>query len=337
VLAGVDTAAAMLVKYWSIFLIAGLAIAAVTDSRRSAYFRSPAPWLTVAVAALLLAPHLAWVVTHNFAPFHYALSAHPLRGNAIVSSLIFIAGALGYIVAPIIFTLIAAQPGIATLKDTVWPAEPDRRIVVIAFAAPFLLAVLTAISLHARIGALWTMSGMTMLPVVLLSSPLLKFSRQAAVRLFALAVIFPLLMVAVSPGVAALIHRIGVPANASAYRLIARAVQRAWYRHTNQPLRNVGSYGAIVGGIVFYLDDQLSTFDIVVPSSTPSINEERIATEGIAIICPEPEAGCIAAMNTYAARYAAGAIETVYLAPRHFGVLDWPAQYQILIIPPVSR
>ncbi len=43
VLAGAGAAAAMLGKYWSIFLLAGLAIAAVTDPRRSAYLRSPAP------------------------------------------------------------------------------------------------------------------------------------------------------------------------------------------------------------------------------------------------------------------------------------------------------
>ncbi len=41
-------------------------------------------------------------------------------------------------------------------------------------------------------------------------------------------------------------------------------------------------------------------------------------------------------LNAYAARYATGPIETVYLARRHFGVLDRPVQYQILIIPPGS-
>jgi hypothetical protein len=178
---------------------------------------------------------------------------------------------------------------------------------------------------------------MTLLPVALLSSPRLTVSRQAAVRLLALAVGFPLLMAAVSPGVATVIHRLGVPDYASHYRLIARTVQRAWRAHTNQPLRIVGSYDTIVNGIVFYLDDQPSTFDIVAPAQTPTVNEDRIAREGMAIVCPEPETVCVAAMNAYAARYAAGPIETVYLARRHFGVLDRPVQYQILIIPPESH
>lgn len=337
-LAGVGAAAAMLGKYWSIFLLAGLAIAAVTDSRRGAYLRSPAPWLTLAVAALLFAPHLAWVLTHNFVPFYYALNTHPsTRENAIASGFVFIVGALGYIAAPTVLTLIAARPGMTALKDTIWPAEADRRIVVIAFAAPFVLAALTGVLLQVRIGALWTMSGMTLLPVALLSSPLLTISRQAAIRLLALAIVFPLLMVAVSPGVATVIHRLGVPEYASHYRLIAGAVERSWRAHTKQPLRIVGSYDTIINGIVFYLDDQPSTFDIVTPALTPAIDDNRIARDGIAIVCPEPEAACVTAMNDYAARHAVGPIETVYLARRHFGALGRPVQYKILIIPPQPR
>ncbi len=337
-LAGAGAAAAMLGKYWSIFLLAGLAIAAVADSRRGAYLRSPAPWVTVAVFTLLFAPHVVWVVAHNLGPFHYALAAHPSTfANAIGSGFIFIVGALGYIAAPIVFTLIAAQPGMTALKDTLWPTAAERRMIVIAFAAPFLLAALTGILLQARVGALWTMSGMTLLPVVLLSSPQLTVSRRAAVRLLALAVVFPLLMVAVSPGVATVFHRLGVPNYASHYRLIARTVERAWRAHTDQPLRIVGSYETIVNGIVFYLDDRPATFDIVAPTRTPTVNKDRIARDGMAIVCPEPETICVTAMHAYAERYAAGPIEIVYLARRHFGVLDRPVQYQILIIPPESH
>lgn len=152
VLAGAGAAAAMLGKYWSIFLLAGFAIAALTDSRRSAYLRSPAPWVTVAVFTLLFAPHLVWVVAHNLAPFHYALAKHSSTFvNAIGSSFIFIVGTLGYIAAPIVFTLIAGRPGMTALKDTLWPAEAERRMIVIAFAAPFLLSALTGILLQVRV------------------------------------------------------------------------------------------------------------------------------------------------------------------------------------------
>src|SRR5262249_15220225 len=67
-LAGLGAAAAMYGKYWSVFLLLGLGIAALADRRRAAYFRSPAPWVTIAVGALALAPHAAWLIANDFAP-----------------------------------------------------------------------------------------------------------------------------------------------------------------------------------------------------------------------------------------------------------------------------
>src|ERR1019366_10280832 len=75
-LAGVGAAACMLGKYWSVFLLAGLAIAALVDKRRAGYFRSAAPWITVAVGLIVLAPHLIWLYRHDFAPFGYAMTVH---------------------------------------------------------------------------------------------------------------------------------------------------------------------------------------------------------------------------------------------------------------------
>src|SRR5262249_48233538 len=75
-LAGLAAAAAMYGKYWSVFLLIGLGIAALADPRRAAYFRSPAPWVTIAVGALALAPHAAWLIANDFAPFSYAIVLH---------------------------------------------------------------------------------------------------------------------------------------------------------------------------------------------------------------------------------------------------------------------
>src|SRR6185369_8072324 len=46
VLAGLAAAAAMLSKYWSVFLIAALALTALFHAKRAGYFRSRAPWVT---------------------------------------------------------------------------------------------------------------------------------------------------------------------------------------------------------------------------------------------------------------------------------------------------
>src|SRR5438128_3899461 len=73
-LAGLFAAAAMYGKYWSIVLLLGLGVAALSDRRRAVYFSSAVPWVTIAVGTLALAPHLAWLIAKDFAPFSYAVT-----------------------------------------------------------------------------------------------------------------------------------------------------------------------------------------------------------------------------------------------------------------------
>ena len=71
-IAGGAAAAAMLTKYWSIFLIIGFVVAALAHLRRLDYLRSPAPWASVVVGALIMAPNIVSLVDYDFQPFRYA-------------------------------------------------------------------------------------------------------------------------------------------------------------------------------------------------------------------------------------------------------------------------
>jgi 4-amino-4-deoxy-L-arabinose transferase-like glycosyltransferase len=276
VLTGIAAATAMLAKYWSITLLAGLGIAALSDPRRAAYFSSPAPYVTLAVGTVLLTPNVYWLMSHAFMPFSYAMEAHSgTSAFALFSALIFTGNGLAYGVAAIILCALATWPSWAAIRDTLWPTEPERRTLAIAFAAPFAFAVLIAALLTVAIESIWVTPGMTLLPIVLLSSPLVAISRLAAVRLLALAVVFPLFMLAVSPLIALGLHLNGVPEKGSDYRAVAEAVERVWRAHTDQPLRIVGST-TLVNGIVFYFKDQPSTLDIDNPKVTPWVGVDRI-------------------------------------------------------------
>ena len=175
---------------------------------------------------------------------------------------------------------------------------------------------------------------MTLLPVVLLSSPLLAVQRAAAIRLVAMAIIFPLIMVAASPAIAVVIHRYALQNNyGTHYRQIAQAVAQAWRQQTDAPLRIVGSFRTVVDGSNPYFPTRPATYAITSPERTPWVDEDRIRREGIAIVCPAPEIACVQVMNAYAARYGAK-VEVVTLARRYFGTDDAPVRYQIAIIPP---
>ena len=229
--------------------------------------------------------------------------------------------------------MLATRPGWAAIRDTLWPSEPERRTLVIAFAAPFLFAVLIAVLLTVAIESIWVTPAMTLLPIVLLSSPLVAISRLAAVRLLALALVFPLIMLAVSPLIALGVHLSGAPNYASDYRAVAEAVERVWRAHTDKPLRIVGST-TFVDGFVFYFKDQPSTFDIDNPKMTPWVDDDRIRREGAAIVCPETEAFCMLALGGYAAHFPVVADEDAVVSRRFFGFATPPERYEIIVIPP---
>lgn len=200
-LAGAGAAAAMLGKYWSIFLIAGLVVAALIDKRRGAYFRSAAPWITVAVGLVAIAPHLVWLYQHHFEPFAYAMVVHGEKpfGATVVGALGYLAGSAGYVAIPVIIALIAARPSRTALADMMWPAETDRRLAAAAFWGPLLLPVVGALASGTDITSLWSMSAWTLLPVLLLSPPAMTISGVDTRRLLAFAVALPLIMLIASP------------------------------------------------------------------------------------------------------------------------------------------
>ena len=195
-LAGLAAALSMYGKYWSVFLIAGLVVAALVDRRRAAYFRSPAPWITVAVGLLVMAPHLSWLIDSHFAPFTYAMTVHGEKSFAVAarSTLGYLGGSLGYDALPLVIVLaMVRRPRL--LAEAAWPHDDDRRLVAAAFWAPLLLPVVAAIAGRTEITSLWSMSAWTLLPLLLLSPPTITLRPIDTERLLGLAVAVPLVFV----------------------------------------------------------------------------------------------------------------------------------------------
>ena len=336
VLAGLAAAASMLGKYWSIVLLLGLGLAALADRRRAAYFRSSAPWATIAVGLLGLSPHITWLYDNGFTPFTYAMETHPgTLADSLRSGLAYVAGAAAYAAVPVGLAALAAwPPSFAGLRDAVWPAAPERRLAVLAFALPLALPILLAVAAHEQVISLWSIGSMTLLPVVLLSSPLVTVPKFAVRRTLALAIAFPLIALALSPLIAVAIHRQGVPNYATHYSGLAKAVEKAWAETTDRPLRFLGSYNNLLYGVLFYLPDRVSPLEIVEPRVTPWIDEAEVARAGIALVCPVEETGCLKAMEERAAGGPAGRRTEVAITRRYFGTDDDPDRFVIVTVRP---
>jgi 4-amino-4-deoxy-L-arabinose transferase-like glycosyltransferase len=339
-LAGVAAAAAMLAKYWAVVLLLSMVIAALSDPRRKSYLASASPYVTVAAGVAVLSPHLAWLWQHNFESFGYALESHPgTRIESLVSGFGYAAGALGYAVIPIAFTAVAARPAPAAIADMLWPQEDGdnglrRRLAVLVFFLPLLLPAFLAVISSEKVVSLWAFGGMTLLPVVLLSSPQIVIPRIAAIRILGFAVVFPFLALLAAPVVAVVTHINGVPNYSSQYSLIADAAGRFWHETTGRPVRLVGSHDNVMNGSVFYFPDRPSTFDFQNPKLTPWADDARVARDGALLYCPVVEKGCMERMNRRAATAKESRRTEVDISRTFLGIPGPVTRYAIVAILP---
>ena len=71
-LLGFAIGAALWAKYFVVVLAAPLALFLLFDRDARKALATPGPWIALAVALLVMAPHLLWLVHNDFLPFAYA-------------------------------------------------------------------------------------------------------------------------------------------------------------------------------------------------------------------------------------------------------------------------
>jgi 4-amino-4-deoxy-L-arabinose transferase-like glycosyltransferase len=331
VLAGLGAAACMLGKYWSVFLLAGLIVAALIDRRRGAYFRSAAPWITVAVGAAALSSHLVWLVQHHFAPFSYAIGIHGEKpfGATLVSALGYLGGSVGYVAVPLIVVAIMARAKPAALAGMAWPADTERRLAASAFWAPLLLPVVGAVAGRTEITSLWSMPAWTLLPVLLLSPPAVTVREVDTRRLLIAAAAVPLVMLLAAPVIATIAQRQG-PAPASAQApLLAQQVESLWHQMTPQPLRFVGGETDLAYGVITYAPERPRAL-----SDMPQPSAEALKQSGMVLVCFADDSGCRRAAEARASGVAGSRTIVSDITRGFLGYLGKPQRYTIVIVPP---
>jgi hypothetical protein len=325
-LAGFGAALTMLAKYWSVFLLVGLVVAALIDRRRAGYFRSPAPWITVAVGLIAMAPHLYWLQTHDFAPFSYAIGIHgdkPLVGT-VTAALGYLGGSLGYIALPVILVLAVARPNRATLADMVWPRDDDRRLAAAAFWLPFLLPVVGAIASGTEITSLWSMPAWTLLPVLLLSPAAVTWRDLDSRRVLLTAMALPLAMLIAAPVIAIMAQRAGPPPAAAQAALLAAQVENQWRSVALTPLRFVGGDEDLAYGVAAYAADKPRALPQMMPPA------DDLKRDGMALVCFSGETIC----KNAAAQYPGSLLVESTILRNFWGFAGKPQRYTIVIVPP---
>ncbi len=150
---GLAAAAAMLVKYWSIFLLAAMALAVLFDRRRDAFVRSRAPWIGAAVFLVLTVPHLVWLVNNHFPPLNW-IGVRRTADSVFdffrsLSEYSF--GTIGYAAPAVILVALVIRPSGEAVRDSWFVMEPARRPATLLFWTPLLLPIAVAVIKHTNL------------------------------------------------------------------------------------------------------------------------------------------------------------------------------------------
>lgn len=339
--AGAAAALAMLGKYYSVFLIGGLILAVLSHPARWSYLRSLSPWLTVAAGFIVLAPHLRWLVETGYQPIVYAFSIHssPSALKEFINAPRFLAVCAGYAALPVVIYWLLARPDRATVMDTIWPADPERRMLVVALAGFFLLPALSVFVFGVMLSSLWTMPAYFLLPIVLLSPPSVVLARRP-VAIFAVAMLaFTFIAVVGIAPVLAVRNFTGNDEGDRAYLAdLGRAVTNAWHDRLHRPLPIVLGATHLADGTGFYSPDHPDSAPDSVIAVAPWITPERLAREGYAAVCAAGDNDCVGRAERARGTQAAPADRVIVdITPYFFGRSRAPARFTVLIFPPQSR
>jgi len=137
VVLGVAIGLGLLAKYAMIYFLPGIALAALFSKRARLLAARSDFWLALAIAALVVAPNIAWNASNSFATLHHTgglVAGEPLQFN-VRQGLEFLAAQFG-VFGPVVFAVMLVEPLRLGARDQ---REQDR--ILIAFLIPALVIV----------------------------------------------------------------------------------------------------------------------------------------------------------------------------------------------------
>ena len=123
-------------------LVAPLVLFMLLDRQARRRLAAPGPWVAAAVALLIMAPHLVWLVQNDFLPFHYAEArALPARGplDHLLHPFQFLGGQFFFILPALVIAAPLFWPPNKNKNAPSAAADAfDRRIVTLLAFGPAL-------------------------------------------------------------------------------------------------------------------------------------------------------------------------------------------------------
>ena len=162
ILLGLAIGSALWAKYFVVVLAVPLALFLLLDRDARRALATPGPWIALAVALVVMAPHLVWLVRNDFLPFAYASArAAPARGlfDHILHPTVFVVSQVAFLIPALLIAavLVWPRPKAQEIASPVAASADafDRRIVtLLAFGPAAATIALSALSGRGAI-AMW--------------------------------------------------------------------------------------------------------------------------------------------------------------------------------------
>lgn len=337
--AGVAAALAMLGKYYSFYLIAGLVVAALSHPGRWTYLKSSSPWISAIAGLAVLSPHLYWLVANDFPTVEYAFSVHGFSSqlDILKSNAEYLTGAIGYVALPVVVYLLAVRPDRRVLVRAFWPSDPELRMLVVLLAVPLLLPLLSAPFLGVKLTSLWTMQAWFLLPVVLLAPDAVVLPRRAAIGVAVFVLAIAAAVTAASPGIAWVYHFRTDEDGSAYYRQVSEEISAAWRQSTGTPLRIVLGDRNFAVAASFYSSDHPDSVPGFELWRAPWVTEARLQREGFVVVCSADDVPCTSMALQRAAGDPLARTREIEVPNRYLGHISATKRFHILIVPPRAR
>ena len=255
--AGCTTALAMVGKYYSIFLVASFAFAALAHPARRAYFGSASPWISAVTGLAVLSPHIYWLATTGASTFTYALThanGNPVSSLGEVKN--FLLGLVASISAVAVIWVFIAGTRLKQLPADFAAMSSGLRLLFYVAIGTIVLPVLTSLALGTDLPSLWALQGLFLFVVLIVGGISYPLERFYTVNVAVIATGVSLVAVLVGAPIHAVYRNInGYEEGRNLYQQAASELTRQWRELTGQPLGAVSGDDSLAFATAFYSPD----------------------------------------------------------------------------------
>lgn len=287
-LCGVSIGLGFLSKYSIMFLLVALLVFMFVNANARQHFATPGPYITAAVAALIVAPHLIWLVRNDFPTVTYALNRAESHGrliNHLVNPVRFALNQL-WALTPAMIMVGLLVLGSTSDRAEVAPSRVFRGFLFTVALGPFLalliISAITGFQLHSGWGRpLWSFIGVFVLyhlQPTLTDKALRRFSYAFLSVATISAALFAGKFV-VGPTLTGKVRPEHFPGQA-----IAEYVTGQWVRRYGTPVPIVGGNKWFADNIGFYSPDHPDVYADLDPRKNPWATDEGFNRRGGVII-----------------------------------------------------